>query len=271
MKYKKTLVTLGVLGALGGGSYYAWESSFIEDTLSETRIPFEWFVGNKQLKSPSGYEVENSSEPNVMKYKKQTEGLTSLFGEDKTERPDLNNLPMSTKARADLQDKMNTIYGHPNTYVISAVVSGVADDGDGWGPVVTFSSVDDTDKVTNYNYVMHYNDESNELEKVHYLSESVGTSWSIPIPNDYELSKVSRASTAITEYFKRGAVKENTINISKDAESIKDFYKNGVIGRISAIYDTQTVVADYYVGTTEKVQKLTVVYDLKTNSITDIK
>lgn len=268
MKYKKTIITLSIIGALGVGGYASYKTGLIEDTFSEVTIPFNWFILDKNVKSTSSYAVNTNASPQLENYLNTLKPLSESFSNTKTERPKLDDLPLDNQSKKELDTLLDKTYGIPHTYINQAAPVGLFQNKNGWGTIIQFSVIDDTNTVKQYYYSS--NIENNKITHLSFINQKDSKSWSMPLSASYDQTNITKATTLVQKLVTEDSLVKNSYQISNRAKSLKEFVKTGHLGEVYAYQYPNQIKMVYYIGTTKNIEKISIIYDSNNNQIISV-
>lgn len=256
---RKLVITTLVLGAIGGGAYYSYSSGWLEETLSTTSIPFEFFRVDDKL-SAREQKVKDSQRKSIAEYKEMVKPVLEPFNGSKG-APTLND----KLDAANWTKLLDPIYGVEFQYVGSAVMSGLTQDKDGWHPLVTLSIYNDSAAIRNL--TLKIIETKDGLKPIVIRDSSDDFAYS-ELPTDFNMSLVDLSSTVDQRFYENKVWENATASIyseedKKRLEDADNHVKTGVLFIFS-----DTAVHQYHkYGTTKTLYQIDRSYPLDTLAV----
>lgn len=268
MKHKKVIIILLLFVGLIGGSYWGIKSGAVEYTLSTTSIPFNLLVKPPKKLDANKYAIRNTKTPDIKAYKKTLQPFTNSFSLNKKSYPKINNL-FTSDTTEQLSKIFDSIYGRPNTYIAHSCISGMfIDYQHSWQPIVTFSIVDDSNKIINRSYVFVIKDKT--VTEILTLGQKTTKYWTESFNSQYNFAKINQAQNKIETLFNANNITNKGIRISKQAQNAQQYLQASVASQIIVTNDPNIIQFVFTVPVKEKLVYLTVTYNQTNNTIQSI-
>ena len=244
------LVFTLILGILGGSFYYAYEIGWVEKTLSEMVLPFQWF-GQSEIEPIGHLQVQDLDRHSIREYKKAIKSLTEQLEEDYKKKPELDDLSITKEDKENLAKIIEDVYGVEYTYISQANLVGFLLTSDGWFGLMNLAVVGDS--LTYDNQVIAFQlDADSQITHLSRYSQDEQSFAYTEIPDDFDISLLDRAiaesQTAFTDI---------KIAISRDPffEENKRFLKNQVLSKVQFIYSYVRIYTIHSVGTDDGIKE----------------
>ena len=250
---RKLAITVVLLGGIGGLGYYSYSSGWLEKTLSEAVIPFEFFRVDEK-RSVRDLAVKDDQRKSIAEYKQELEPLLSLFNGTE-ERPTLND-KVDVIAFTDMLDP---IYGVEYQYVGSAVMSGLYQDKDGWAPLVTFSVFNDSETVRNITMAVRIKDGVLSPTVIRDSSDDFAYS---ELPSDFNLSLLDLSTSSDRRFYDEKIWEKGTVGYTDEQIAQLKEANNQVKTQTLLVYSDAAVHQVHKYGTTQHVYTVDRVFTL---------
>lgn len=268
MKYKKTIIFSSIVTIFIVAGGLSIKTGFAEDTLSQTKVPFQLFVKENKMQDVSSYAVKEGSAPQISDYTNDLKSLKDKFNNSEV-KPNITDLNLDKSSEKTLQDLIDKTYSLPHNYINNVAITGISNTKTGWGPIISFSVLDDTTNVKTYTFSSTIKDK--KITHLTDIGDYNAKYWGGDITNDFDQTAMANATTLWQELIENNGIYNGSYELSNEVKKLKPYIKNGVIG---GVYQTQfpmQVLINYYVGTKNSVEKVVITYDTNKNTITSIK
>lgn len=238
------LLFVVILGILGGTGYYLYSTGWVEKTLSELVLPFNWF-GQSEI-SPVGHlQVKDIDRRSISEYKESIKPLTKQIKDNYKKKPNTDSLKISKDSKDELDKILQKIYGVEYTYASDINIAGLLLTSDGWFGLMNIAVVGDTNTYTNKLISFSLNDNLEINDVSVYLEDEQKFAYS-EIPDDFDQDIIDQALTDAMTVFT-----DISIESSKDPFIInnRQFLDNVVMSKLQFIYSYVRIYSVYSVGT----------------------
>ena len=251
------LLLISILLVLGGAGYYLYQNGWVEKSLSQLVLPFEWF-GQSEV-SPVGHlQIKDEDRRSIKDYKEAIEPLAKQVEEDYKKRPSLEELNLSSEARDNLNKILDKIYGVEYTYASQAKIVGVVLTSNGWLGLMNLAVVGDNLNYNNVVVAFSLENDSRINNLFVYLEDEKPFAYS-EIPADFDIKLLDQALTEAQTAFT-----DISIESSRDpfVKEYRQFLNNTVISKLQYIHSYVRVYVVHSVGTDDGIKEFNQTFHL---------
>ena len=245
---KALIFLIFIVGAIGS-SAWAWKTELVEDVLSTTEIPFHLFYKD-EISSVKFLQASNTPKlESISTYKssiKTIKNYKTLY--------DIDGLTSKSKTML-INDLEPSIKKGENSFLNSVKITGLYQGTQGWGPILTFSIMDDTTNVNNISY-SSIKDEEGNIVLVDKLSNTISNSEYAELPDNFNVSLINKGEER--------ASKSITGDSSILPKKLSLFKTNSVLNSINVDYNNEKINYTYKIGTDKGIRDYTLIQNINT-------